>query len=63
MVMSVKKYKGKKMTRGDVLEKVYRQIREDVYVEDFTAIEQLLATVSVDNLLDYLTEEDAKDVG
>ncbi len=49
------------MTREDILVLVYNQITADVYVEDFSAIEQLLNTVSTENLIEYLSEEESND--
>lgn len=60
METSINDRKGELMeTRGDILEKVYEQIKKDVYMEDFTAIEQLLGTVPIKYLKDYLPEEDS----
>ena len=39
---------------------VCRQIEEDVYMEDYTAIEQLLSGVSTEDLVEYLPEETIK---
>lgn len=44
-------------TRGDILEEVYKQIKEDVKVDDFTAIEQLLVQVDKGALVAFLPEE------
>ncbi len=44
--------------RGGILAEVYKQITKDVYVEDFTAIEQLLKTVSTNDLVEYLPEKE-----
>jgi len=46
------------MDRGDLLAKVFAQIVKDVYVEDFTAIEELLVSVSDKQLQDFLPEDD-----
>lgn len=43
--------------RGKLLARVFHEIRNDVYVEDFTAIAELLRNVSDDDLLNYLPEE------
>ncbi len=51
----------KERTRGDVLAEVYIQIAKDVYVEDYTAIEQLLASVSKKDLEEYLPEDENKE--
>ena len=44
------------MTRGEILEKVYKQIKEDVDVCDYSAIEELLTSVSIENLIEFLPE-------
>jgi len=49
--------KIKKPSRGDILEKVYAQMTEDVNVEDFTSIECLLKDVPLESLIAYLPEE------
>ena len=48
------------MSRDDVLTKVYAQIADDVRFGDFTAIEQLLNAVSLDSLIDFLSEDEGK---
>ena len=49
-------------TREDILEKVYIQLTKDIYLEDFTAIEDLLSKVLIENLIEYLPEEEREDV-
>jgi len=43
--------------RGDVLEKVFEQITQDVYMSDFSSIEELLSEVNIKKLNDYLPEK------
>jgi hypothetical protein len=45
-------------TRGELLALVYQQIISDVYVDDFTAIAQLLQEVSIESLKEYLAKKD-----
>ena len=46
------------MDRDELLAKVYEQMERDIRDEDFTAIEELLRTVSDAALLGFLPEGD-----
>ena len=45
------------MDRDELLAKVYDQMMDDISVGDFTALEELLRTVSDAALIGYLPEE------
>ena len=45
------------MTRETALELVYIQIKEDVYMDDYTAIAELIKSVPLNALIDFISEE------
>ena len=45
------------MDRDELLDRVYDQMMDDISVGDFTALEELLRTVSDAALIAYLPEE------
>lgn len=47
------------MSRDQILELVFEQLKEDVSNSDFTAIESLLSVIPDDYLLAYLPEGDS----
>jgi len=47
-------------TKEDLIEKVIEQIRQDVHCADYTALEVFLNGVGINNLINYLPEEDWK---
>lgn len=49
--------KGTK-SKGDLIEKVLQQIVVDVHCGDSEAIEELLKFCPIENLIEYLPEED-----
>ena len=49
------------MTREEIIEKVFRQIKEDVYMDDFTAIAQLIVKADNKTLEDFLSEKDTNE--
>lgn len=51
------KMKGTK-SKGDLIEKVLQQIVVDVHCGDSEAIEELLKFCPIENLIEYLPEED-----
>ncbi len=47
-------------TTNDLIDTVLEQIKVDVHCADYTAIEELLKFVPVDNLINYLPEGEWK---
>jgi len=47
-------------SKKELIEKVVEQIRLDVDWQEFEALEELLTFTPVDNLINYLPEEDWK---
>jgi len=47
-------------SKQDLIEKVVEQIKEDVHCGYYESLEGLLEILSVDNLIEYLPEEDWK---
>lgn len=47
-------------TKQDLIEKVVEQIKEDVHCGYYESLEGLLAILSIDDLIEYLPEEDWK---
>ena len=41
----------------ELIDRVIEQIKQDVINEDYTALDLLLGTVSVEELIEYLPEE------
>lgn len=46
--------------KKDLIETVIDQIRQDVHCGDYTALEVFLNCVPIDNIINYLPEEDWK---
>ncbi len=47
-------------SKEDLIEKVVEQIKEDVHCGYYESLEGLLEFLSIDNLIEYLPEEDWK---
>ena len=47
-------------SKQDLIETVYKQIELDIHCGEVEAIEELLTFLSVENLIEYLPEEDWK---
>jgi hypothetical protein len=47
-------------TKQDLIETVYKQIELDVHCGEVEAIEELLTFLPIENLIEYLPEEDWK---
>jgi hypothetical protein len=47
-------------SKQDLIETVLNQIRQDVHCGDYTALEVFLNGVGINNLINYLPEEDWK---
>jgi hypothetical protein len=47
-------------TKQDLIETVYKQIELDIHCSELEAIEELLTFLPVQNLIEYLPEEDWK---
>lgn len=45
-------------TKEDLIETVFQQIRQDINSGDYTAIEELLKTISINDLINFLPEQD-----
>lgn len=43
--------------KQDLIEKVVEQIKEDVHCGDYTALEELMGFLPIENLIAYLPEE------
>ena len=50
------------ISRSEVIDKVLDQIRKDILVEDWTAIEELLTFVPLENLIGFLPEDQVDDL-
>ena len=50
------------ISRSEVIDKVIEQIKKDIFVEDWTAIEELLTFVPLENLIGFLPEGEVDDL-
>lgn len=50
------------ISRSEVIDKVLEQIKKDIFVEDWTAIEELLTFVPLENLIGFLPEDQVDDI-
>ena len=47
-------------TKQDLIETVVKQIELDIHCSDYEALEEVLGFMPIDNLIEYLPEEDWK---
>ncbi len=43
--------------KGDIFAEVYLQIEKDVYVDDYTAIYELIKDINKEKLMSYLSDD------
>ena len=48
--------------RNELFEQVYKQIERDVYVEDYSAIYELIQNCSDEQLINYLPEDEYEEI-
>jgi hypothetical protein len=52
---------ARKKSKQKLIDRVIEQIKEDILIEDVTALDELLKFTPVENLIAYLPEEEWKD--